>query len=222
MKIRKSEERGSHSESWLEAKHSFSFAGYQDSQWVNFGSLRVLNEDRIAPGSGFPMHAHNDMEIITIMLSGEIRHRDSMGNEGSIYSGEVQAMTAGTGIRHSEWNPSKETTHLFQMWLFPDKDGLTPQYDQFKPEDNKIQVLASNHGEGLHINTNAEILRLKLEAGDSYTTAKDKKVYIHIVKGSLTAQKENLNAGDAVALDQEETTVTASNQAEIIVVKMKS
>ena len=117
MKIQRSNDRGKHNESWLNAKYSFSFANYQNPEWVHFGPLRVLNEDRIAPGSGFPMHSHNDMEIITIMLDGELRHRDSMGHEKSIYPGEVQAMTAGSGIVHSEWNPGDKPAHLFQMWL---------------------------------------------------------------------------------------------------------
>ena len=220
MRIRKSEERGSHSSDWLEAKHSFSFSTYMDPEWMQFGGLRVLNEDRISAGSGFPMHPHNDMEIITIMLSGELRHRDSMGHEKSIRAGEVQAMTAGKGIMHSEWNPSQETAHLFQMWIRPEREGLAPAYDQFKPEEGKIQTLASGHGAGLKINAAAEVQRVRLNKGEEYFSEKHLKTYLHLVKGLLSAGINELRPGDAALLDAEKVKFTAAKESEVIIVKM--
>ncbi|NQZ57339.1 MAG: pirin family protein, partial [Lentisphaeraceae bacterium] len=120
MKIRRSNERGMASEGWLKSRYSFSFANYRDDEWVKFGKLRVINEDWIAAGSGFPMHSHRDMEIVTIMLSGELHHRDSMGNEQVLRAGEVQSMSAGTGNSHSEWNASETgEAHLYQIWKIP-------------------------------------------------------------------------------------------------------
>ncbi|MCM8537297.1 MAG: pirin family protein [Lentisphaeraceae bacterium] len=220
MKIRLGQERGHVSHGWLEAKHSFSFGSYRDSNWDVFGKMRVLNEDKIAPNSGFPMHPHKNMEIVTIMLSGELHHKDDMGNESALKAGEVQAMSAGTGVVHSEWNPTSEETHLFQMWLFPEKEGLEPSYDQYTPEADDYQVLASNGGNGLKINANAEVIRLRLDADSEWTSSDEFQTYVHIVKGEIIIDGTELKAGDAVALDKESKTIKSLTKTELIIVKM--
>ena len=221
MKFRLSNDRGSVDHGWLKAKHSFSFASYQDEDWIQFGSLRVLNEDRIAVGSGFPMHPHKDMEIITIMLSGEMRHRDNMGNEASIKAGEVQAMTAGTGVLHSEWNASEDEVHLFQMWIHPNKKGLQPSYDQFSPANEKLVTLASGRGSGLKINANAEVFRQRLTQGEVYRTDSAGKSYLHLVKGELELGGLHLHPGDAVAFEHEQEDLESLVESEFILVTMK-
>lgn len=220
MKIRLDKERGHVDHGWLKAKHSFSFGSYRDSNWDVFGKMRVLNEDKVGPKSGFPMHPHKDMEIVTIMLSGELYHRDDMGNESSLKAGEVQAMSAGTGVVHSEWNPTSEYTHLFQMWLFPDETGLEPSYDQYTPEAGDYQVLASNNGNGLKINTAAEVIRLKLAIDEEYTSSAESQTYIHLSQGEIVVDETILKVGDAVALDKEMKTLKSTAPTELIIVKM--
>ena len=220
MKFRLAHNRGTADEGWLKSKFSFSFSHYQDPEWKVFGKLRVLNEDWIAPGSGFPMHPHKDMEIVTVMLSGEMRHRDSMGHEQSLYGGEVQAMSAGTGVMHSEWNPSDETAHLFQMWLFPEKKDLEPSYDQFRPEDAKTRVLASNGKAGLKINTPAEVLRHKTDINETFQTDKSLQTYVHIISGEYEIGGVKLQQGDAVAFDREQETLNSLTEGELLIVNM--
>ncbi len=220
MKIRHATDRGKSQRGWLNAKHSFSFGDYRDEDWMEFGKLRVLNEDHIAAGSGFPMHPHKNMEIITVMLSGEMRHRDSMGHEESLLSGEVQAMTAGSGIMHSEWNPSDLDAHLFQLWIKPEADDLEPSYDQFKPDDNKTQVLASKDGCGLKINAKAEVTRQKLESGESWAPNSKTQNYVHIITGEVEVANESLSQGDAIAFDKENGSLTSKADSELLIINM--
>ena len=220
MKIRLSEQRGSEKNNWLESKFSFSFADYQDEDWMSFGSLRVLNEDWIAPDTGFPMHPHRNMEIVTVMLSGELRHKDSMGNEQSLKSGEIQAMSTGTGILHSEWNPQREPAHLYQIWLKPNKCGLEPDYDQFKPEESDYQVLASGHGNGLKINSDAEVIRNRLAANQKFTSDAAIYTYVHIISGEAEIGGVRLKAGDAVGFEKKEENLKSLTNSELLIIKM--
>jgi redox-sensitive bicupin YhaK (pirin superfamily) len=220
MKFRFNKYRGVSKNSWLDSRHSFSFSDFVDEKWTEFGQLRVFNEDWIAAGSGFPMHPHRDMEIITIMLKGELRHRDSMGHEESLLAGEVQAMTAGKGILHSEWNPSSEETHLFQLWIKPTSTALEPRYEQFSPDDSKMQVLASNTGGGLKINANAEVIRLQLNQGELWTSDIKANTYVHIIKGELDLGSSMLYAGDAVGFEQEAESLSSVTDSEILLINM--
>ena len=220
MKFRLSDKRGASKNNWLDSRHSFSFGNYYDEEWMSFNRLRVLNEDWIAPGTGFPMHPHNNMEIVTVMLTGEISHRDSMGNEGVIHSGETQAMTAGTGILHSEWNSSKETTYLFQLWIEPKEKGLTPSYDQFKPVDSHLQLLASGSGGGLKINSDAEVIRQRLKSGESWSSEEGNHTYVHVIKGALEVGGMKLHEGDAVAFENEKESLISSDNTELLIIKM--
>ena len=171
LTIRKAADRGHFDHGWLDTYHTFSFADYYDAAWMGFRSLRVMNEDRVAPGGGFGMHGHRDMEIVTIVLSGALEHKDSLGNGEVLRPGEFQRMTAGTGIRHSEFNPStSEPVHLYQIWLLPRTTGLTPSYEQ-KPFDaagraGRWQLVASPDGaEGsLSIQQDARIYLANLDA----------------------------------------------------------
>src|SRR5262245_54991204 len=170
--IRKGNERGITDFGWLDSRHTFSFGDYQDPKHHNFRALRVINDDRVAPGGGFPTHPHRDMEILTCVLSGALEHRDSMGNGEVIRAGEWQAMTAGTGITHSEFNPSRsEPVHLLQIWLFPDRRGRAPGYRQrvFTDADKrgKWALVASPHGESgaLVIHQDARVYQTKLTSG---------------------------------------------------------
>ena len=186
MKIRKSNERGQVNHGWLNAKHSFSFGSYYDAEWTSFGKLQVLNEDRVAPGRGFDMHPHKDMEIITILLSGQLKHRDDLGNEYIMNAGEVQVMTAGTGIVHSEWNPSEtEEAHLYQIWISPEKRGLEPRYDQFIPEKDQ-EVLVSKEAGGLYLNQDTEIKLINRGVGTvlEYESL-SKKTYLQVMEGEI-------------------------------------
>lgn len=220
MKFRLSDSRGVSKNDWLDSRHSFSFSNYYDPEWMSFGRLRVLNEDWIAPGSGFPMHPHKNMEIVTVMLTGEMRHRDSMGHEQSLYGGETQAMTAGTGILHSEWNPSNETTHLYQLWIEPKESNLSPAYDQFKPEDAKVQVLASDAGCGLKINADSQVIRQKLKQGERWQSEAKTQTYTHVIAGSLELGGMQLNEGDAVGFEYESEQLISQNDSELLIIKM--
>jgi len=170
--IHRAGERGHADHGWLNAHHSFSFAGWYDPSKIHFGMLRVLNDDIVAPGEGFGMHPHNDMEIITIILRGALEHKDSMGNGSVIRPGDVQVMSAGTGVMHSEFNPSKdEEVNLFQLWIFPKEKGITPRYDQksfdASERKNKVQRVASGYQENgeLYIHQDAAISLAHLEKG---------------------------------------------------------
>lgn len=209
MQIRPASERGGADHGWLKARHSFSFADYYDPENMGFSVLRVMNEDRIKGGTGFPMHAHRDMEIITIILEGALEHRDSMGNHSVIRPGEVQRMSAGTGVRHSEFNSEKfADTHLYQIWLLPDREGHTPGYEQksFSEQLEKngwVLAVSPNGQDGsLSIHQNARIWLGELKPGDKALRKLDPKrhAWIQVTHGKIEIEGQKLQAGDGVAL----------------------
>ncbi len=222
--------RGSADHGWLQAKHTFSFAEYQNPERVHFGPLRVINEDRIAPGQGFPTHPHKDMEIVTYIISGAIEHKDSMGNGAVISAGEVQRMTAGTGVQHSEFNHSQdEELHLLQIWIFPEQKNLHPGYEQteFTREDklNKLKLVGSRDGRdgSITIHQNVDLYASVLEPGTklTHTTDKAHKVFVQVIHGDLTINGKMLATGDGVQIKNEVTTsIVAKSEAEILLIDM--
>jgi redox-sensitive bicupin YhaK (pirin superfamily) len=218
--IRPAMERGHADHGWLNSYFTFSFAEYYDPKHMHFRSLRVINDDRVAPGRGFGMHPHNDMEIVTYVLEGELAHKDSMGTGATIVPGEVQRMSAGTGVLHSEFNQSKsDEVHLLQIWIMPEKRGIDPSYEQkfFGDEEklNRFRVVASRDGRdgSVKINQDASIHASLLEEGKSATYKLDKGRYawIQVARGSVTLNGKTLNAGDGAAIsDEQEITVTGN------------
>ena len=222
LTVRKGTDRGvTRFGDWLDSRHTFSFGEYHDPKHHQFRTLRVINDDRVAPGGGFPTHPHRDMEILTYVLSGQLEHRDSMGNGEVIHAGEWQAMTAGTGITHSEFNPSKkEAVHLLQIWLFPDRRGHTPGYQQklFTDADKggKWVLVASPDGEAgsLVIQQDARVYQTKL-AGQTlrHDLKAGRAAFVHVATGTATVNGTKLIAGDAVAVeDEREVTVTGEGE----------
>ncbi len=210
--IRKSEDRGHFNLGWLDTYHTFSFDQYYDPAHMHFRSLRVINEDRVAPGQGFPTHSHRDMEIITYILSGALAHRDSMGNGSVIRPGDVQRMTAGTGVSHSEYNPSdSEAVHLLQIWILPNARDLPPGYEQkaFTDEERrgKLRLIASENGaEGsVMIHQDARVYATLLDAGQSVSHELDADRYgwIQVARGSVRLNDVELRAGDGAAASNE-------------------
>ncbi|MEI6714647.1 MAG: pirin family protein [Verrucomicrobiota bacterium] len=209
--LRKANERGHAVHGWLDSWHTFSFAGYYDPNWMGFRCLRVINDDYIAPGHGFGMHPHNDMEIITYVISGSLEHKDSMGNGRVIRPGEVQYMSAGKGVRHSEYNPSKEeTVHLLQIWIEPDQRGATPSYADraLKPASaGKLQIIASKAGreESFSIHQDTDLWLAKLEPGESatHTLANGRFAWLHVAEGEIRLNDLTLISGDAAAVSEE-------------------
>lgn len=224
--IRKSDERGHIDHGWLDTYHTFSFGDFYDPEHVGFRSLRVVNEDRVAPGRGFGSHPHRDMEIVTIVLSGAIAHQDSLGHGETLRPGEVQRMTAGTGVVHSEFNASKtEPLHLLQIWIRPERAGLAPGYEQKAfPEAEKrgrFRVVASRDArEGsLTIHQDASVHLASVGKGGSvaYPLAADRHAFLHVIRGTVTVNggKETLSSGDAAAISGEKgVTVAASPDGE--------
>ena len=208
--VRPSRERGHANHGWLETYHSFSFADYHDPAHTNFRSLRVLNDDRVAGDTGFPPHPHRDMEIITHVLSGQLAHRDSMGNGAVVKAGEWQYMSAGRGVQHSEMNPAPEPVHLLQIWIMPDKRGYEPRYDQkmFDETPGRWTLAASPDGRDGSIAIRQDLLlnAAKVEAGSrlSYTLAKGRGGWLHVATGAATVNGIALKAGDAVAIENED------------------
>ena len=212
---------------WLNAKHHFSFAGYHDPARMSWGRLRVWNDDEIAARSGFPPHPHSDMEIITYVRTGAITHEDSMGNKGRTGAGDVQVMSAGTGVRHSEFNLEDETTTLFQIWIETDKPGAKPGWGMkpFPKSDRtgKFQVLASGDpgDEALTINADARVLGATLKAGESltYSLGDGRRAYLVPAVGAVEVNGTALNARDGAAIkDVAEITITAQADAELVMV----
>ena len=226
MTIRPSNERGGGDYGWLKTRHSFSFSDYSDPKWMGFRSLRVINEDWVAPNGGFPTHPHRDMEIITYVLSGKLEHKDSLGTGSVILPGDGQRMSAGRGIRHSEANPSAtEAVHLLQIWITPDKNGHAPGYEQKSfPESEKrgkFRLIASNNGaEGsVKINQDAKLFVTLLPPGEelSQTLAPKRNAWLQVAKGEVELNGHKLHQGDGAAISDETTlTVKATEDAEVL------
>ncbi len=210
--LRKSQERGYADHGWLKSYHSFSFAGYYDEKHMGFGGLRVINEDRIAPGTGFGTHGHKDMEIVTYVMHGNLAHKDSMGNVKGLPPGDVQRMSAGTGVQHSEFNHAEgEETHLLQIWIEPKVKGIAPSYEQktFGADEKrgKLRLVASNDGAdgSVTIHADANIYAGLFDAQEEATLALNptRKAYVHVVSGSLQINGLSLGAGDAALMVSE-------------------
>lgn len=213
LKKRPAADRGHARWGWLDTYHSFSFGRYYDPAWMGFRTLRVLNDDRVAPEGGFDTHPHDNMEIITCVLAGELRHRDSMGHESILHAGDVQKMSAGTGIQHSEHNPSSDQElHLLQIWILPEKQGLTPNYQEIHvaPEQkrNRLhQVGARRPQKGaVTIYQDAALYASLLDAGENLTheLAADRYAWVHLIDGVLDVNGVELVAGDGLAIGNED------------------
>jgi quercetin 2,3-dioxygenase len=226
INIRKSNERGHADHGWLDTRFTFSFADYYDPKHEQFRTLRVMNDDRVAGGAGFPMHPHRDMEIITYVLEGALQHRDSMGNGSVIEPGDIQYMSAGTGVTHSEFNASKtEPVHLYQIWMFPEKRGLKPAYDQknFSEADKrgKLRLIASPDGrEGsVTIRQENELYATILGKGESvkHELRPDRYAYVQVARGSVELNGKELAEGDGAAVSAEKSLeLTGINHAEVL------
>jgi hypothetical protein len=207
--IRRSNERGHAQHGWLDSFHSFSFADYYDPEHMGFGPLRVINEDRVMPGQGFGTHGHRDMEIISYVLEGALAHKDSMGNGSVIRPGDVQRMSAGTGVRHSEFNASdKEGVHFLQIWIEPNRLGVQPGYEEkrFEPETKRgrLRLVASPDGAdgSVTVHQDARLYATLLDGTDrvGHAFAPGRRGYVHVVRGELDVNGERLGSGDALAL----------------------
>jgi quercetin 2,3-dioxygenase len=223
--IRRSGERGHANHGWLETRHSFSFADYHDPKWMGYRSLRVINEDVVAPGAGFGMHPHRDMEILTFILKGALEHRDSMGNNRVIRPGEIQYMAAGTGVRHSEFNPSStEPVHLLQIWIQPNRHGVSPRYADrsfASAPAGALTLLASRAGRdgSIAINQDADVWLGKLNVTQKagHALASGRHAWIHVAEGSVIIDGNELAAGDAIAIDGSATiSIRALKAAQVI------
>jgi redox-sensitive bicupin YhaK (pirin superfamily) len=228
--LRKATERGYAHHGWLESWHSFSFAEYNDPAHVHFGPLRVINEDIVQPSSGFGMHPHRDMEILTYILGGALRHQDSMGNSEQIRAGEVQVMSAGTGVTHSEVNASTtEAVHLLQIWIIPAQQGLPPGYQQkvFGASDKRGRwclLVSPDQGDGsLLIQQDARVSAALLSGAETlgYAIPAGRNIYLHVARGSLSVNGHSLNAGDALMyIDEANVDLAAGNKAEVLLFDM--
>jgi redox-sensitive bicupin YhaK (pirin superfamily) len=216
IRIRKSDERGHADHGWLNTRYTFSFADYHDPEHMGFRNLRVINEDHIAAGAGFPTHPHRDMEIITYVVSGAVAHRDSSGGDGVTRAGELQHMSAGTGVQHSEFNASKtDPIHLLQIWILPKRLEITPKYEQIAlrdvPGKGPLKLVASPAGgEGqLQINADANLFVGQLDAGKTieHALAPGRHAWLQLISGKLTLNGQNLEAGDGAAVSDEKSLV---------------
>lgn len=222
--IRKAEERGHFNHGWLDTYHTFSFADYYDPEQMGFRALRVINDDRVEPGVGFGTHPHRDMEIITYVLDGELAHKDSMGNGSIIRPGEVQRMSAGTGVRHSEMNPSPaQWLHLLQIWIMPDRTGITPSYEQkmFEPAERqgRLRLVASPDGAGGSVTIHQDVrLYASLLDGEEVSHAFDKGRYgwLHVARGNAVVNGIELGAGDGAAITDERSLTITGDGAEVL------
>jgi redox-sensitive bicupin YhaK (pirin superfamily) len=225
LTVRKSSERGHANHGWLDSNFSFSFADYYDPAHVGFRALRVINEDRIAPAMGFGKHSHRDMEILTYVLEGAIAHEDSTGASETLTPGELQHMSAGSGVRHSEMNPSQtETCHMLQIWLMPNELGIPAKYEQKRftvtTEKNKLHLLASKDGRdgSFKVYSDAELLAARLDAGKSVThTFRGGYGWLQVARGGVTANGVELRQGDAVAISGESAlTIESADSGEVL------
>lgn len=227
LALRKSDERGHADHGWLNSYHSFSFADYYDPRFMGFRSLRVINEDRVQPGMGFGTHGHRDMEIVSYVLDGDLEHRDSMDNGSVIRAGDVQRMSAGTGVRHSEFNPSKDNlVHFLQIWIEPNVIGIKPEYEEktlgIEGRRGRLQVVASPDGRdgSMTIHADVVIYAALLDEAESieYALPVERSAYVHVARGAITVNGQQLNTGDAVAItDEKQVKLENGKQAEIIV-----
>ncbi len=212
LQIRKSEERGNANHGWLQSQHSFSFGDYHDPKHVGFGPLLVINEDRVAPGQGFGTHGHRDMEIISYVLEGALEHKDSLGTGSALHYGDVQRMSAGSGVRHSEFNGSRsEPVHFLQIWIEPNVKGIPPSYEEkhFTPQSKQgaLRLVASSDGRdgSVLIHQDAAIYAAILDSGDSaqHALTAGRTGYVHVIRGSLTVNGQALKGGDALRISAE-------------------
>ena len=227
MQIRRSDARGHADHGWLKSFHSFSFADYFDPAWMGWGNLRVINEDRIAPGTGFGTHGHRDMEIISYVLQGNLAHKDSMGNVKGIPPGDVQRMSAGSGVRHSEFNHAPDqTTHFLQIWIEPNVKGIDPGYEQksFSETEKRgqLRLVASPDGArgSVSIHADAALYAGLFNGSESAELALDpkRKAYVHLVRGALDVNGQRLQAGDAAVIaDAERLSLARGDDAEVLV-----
>ena len=223
--IRPAAERGHASHGWLDSRHTFSVADYYDPAHMGFRSLRVINEDRVAPGQGFGIHPHRDMEIITYVLEGALSHRDSLGTGSTIRPGDVQKMSAGTGIFHSEFNPSDdEPVHFLQIWIMPDRTGIKPRYEQktITGADDKLQLIAApTEGEGLvHVQQDVRLYRSVLASGEGITheLQQGRHAWVQVTRGNITLNGKPLHTGDGAAVSNEDhLKMEAAEPAEVLV-----
>ena len=210
IRIRRSAERGAAHFGWLDSKHTFSFGNYRDPKHMGFGPLRVINDDKVAGGGGFPMHPHDNMEIVTYIIDGALEHKDSIGTGSVIRPGDVQRMSAGTGIRHSEFNPSKaQAVHLLQIWILPERQGSKPSYEQksFALDDRrgKLQLVGSRSGRdgSVTIHQDVDLYSTLLTAGQevSHAVKPGRSAWLQVARGSVTLNGERLEEGDGAAVD---------------------
>jgi len=233
IQVRRGNERGHADHGWLDTYHTFSFANYFDPDHMGFRSLRVINEDWVKPGYGFPTHPHNDMEIITYVLEGSLEHKDSMGTGSVIRPGEVQKMSAGTGVRHSEFNHSEnEPVHLYQIWILPESKGIKPMYEQKAipavEKQGKLRLVASPHGgngsNAVKLSQNAEVFATELAAGQSveHRLAAGRYAWVQVARGTVSLNGNDLSAGDGAAVAQEEKLqiTGASGKSEVLLFDM--
>ncbi|MDE8558362.1 pirin family protein [Pantoea vagans] len=221
--VRKAEERGHANHGWLDSWHTFSFASYHDANFMGFSALRVINEDVIDGGQGFGTHPHKDMEILTYVLSGTVEHQDSMGNKEQIPAGEFQIMSAGTGVRHSEYNASEsEPLHLYQIWIIPERTGIEPRYDQrrFPDVQGRQLVLSPDARDGsLKVYQDMTLSRWVLAAGEQDNVAIDagRRIWIQVVKGDVSVNGSAVTTSDALAIwDESALTIEAGSAAEVL------
>jgi len=223
IEIRPSKERGHNQLSWLDSRFTFSFDQYYDPEHVQFRSLRVINEDRVAPGAGFPTHPHRDMEILTWILEGAIEHRDNTGGSGVIRPGELQHMTAGRGVMHSEFNPSpKNPAHLLQIWIVPDRKGLTPGYEQLSFPDAELRgkfslVAGPKAPVTIHQDANLYIARLDRGTEAKHVLEPGRHAWLQVARGAVEVNGKKLEAGDGAAIsDESEIQVRAGEASEVL------
>jgi redox-sensitive bicupin YhaK (pirin superfamily) len=227
MTVRRSNDRGHAEHGWLDSHHTFSFADYYDPAHMGFRALRVINEDRVAPGQGFGRHSHRDMEIISYVLDGGLEHKDSMGTGAVIQPGDVQVMSAGSGVTHSEYNASKrDLVHFLQIWLLPDQRGLTPSYAQQSfpraDKDGKLRCVASSDGRdgSVTIHTDARVYAGLFDHGQTaeLPLAEGRHAWVHVIRGKASINGTELGAGDAVALsDQRTVRIQGLDASELLV-----
>ena len=230
--LRKSSDRGQANHGWLKSAHSFSFASYYDPAFMGWGNLRVINEDRVAPGMGFGTHSHRDMEIISYVLSGELAHKDSMGNIETIPPGDIQRMSAGTGVTHSEFNHAKSAeTHFLQIWIEPSARGVTPSYEQraIHPADKRGRLLKVAGPIGsdavVSMHADASIYAGHFDGAEKaqHAIPPDRKAYVHLIRGSLVVNGIELSTGDALMVAQESLLqLSQGTQAEVLVFDLHS